>query len=198
MGVGIMATSAPPMVEYALTKGANAQEAVEDAPSITVSLSDNTVLTIRRTSVDIRSDICVWRGAVETTGAPAPLMRWPGGKMTGTVEHEGRIYSIRHMGGDMQAIVEMAEERMPPEHAAMTSVGVYFVMRVWTYLVFAETRLDIASHALSPAEIEWFRQTLAGDFRVVLNILIFALLLIAACIPPWHVRDDTRGEAYAH
>jgi hypothetical protein len=25
------------------------------------------------------------------------------------------------MGGDMQAIVEMAEERMPPEHAAMTS-----------------------------------------------------------------------------
>ena len=41
--------------------------------------------------------------------------------MTGTVEHEGRIYSIRHMGGDMQAIVEMAEERMPPEHASMTS-----------------------------------------------------------------------------
>jgi hypothetical protein len=108
------------MVEYALTKGANAQEAVKDASSITVSLSDNTVLTIRRTSVDIRSDMCVWRGAVETTGAPATLMWWPGGKMTGTVEHEGRIYSIRHMGGDMQAIVEMAEERMPPEHAAMT------------------------------------------------------------------------------
>jgi hypothetical protein len=121
MGVGIMATSAPPMVEYALTKGVNAQEAAKDAPSITVSLSDNTVLTIRRTSVDIRSDMCVWRGAVETTGAPATLMWWLGGKMAGTVEHEGRIYSIRHMGGDMQAIVEMAEERMPPEHAAMTS-----------------------------------------------------------------------------
>jgi hypothetical protein len=60
MGVGIMATSAPPMVEYALTRGVNAQEAAKDAPSITVSLSDNTVLTIRRTSVDIRPDMCVW------------------------------------------------------------------------------------------------------------------------------------------
>src|SRR5262249_10832908 len=72
----------------------------------------------------------------------------------------------------------------------VASVAVYFVMRVWTYLVFAEKRLDIASHALSAADIEWFRQTLAADFRIVLNIVVFALLLIAACIPPWDVRND--------
>jgi hypothetical protein len=76
----------------------------------------------------------------------------------------------------------------------VASVAVYFVMRVWTYLVFAETRLDIASHTLSAADVEWFRQTLATDFRIVLNLVVFALLLIAACIPPWCFRGhDLEG-----
>ena len=119
MGVDIMTATSAPMVEYALTKDGSAPDA-KNAPSITVALSDATVLTIRRTSVDVRSDMCVWRGVVETTGAPATLMWWPGGRMTGTVEHQGRIYSIRHMGGQMHAVVEMDEDRMPPEHAAMT------------------------------------------------------------------------------
>jgi hypothetical protein len=119
MGVDIMTATAAPMVEYALTKDLSAPDP-RNAPSITVALSDATVLTIRRTSVDVRSDMCVWRGVVETTGAPATLMWWPGGRMTGTVEHQGRIYSIRHMGGQMHAVVEMDEDRMPPEHAAMT------------------------------------------------------------------------------
>ena len=39
--------------------------------------------------------------------------------MAGTVQHQGRIYSIRHMGGDMHAVVEMAEDKMPQEHAPM-------------------------------------------------------------------------------
>ena len=119
MGVGMMAAPRPPMVEYALTKDAGAQGTARDAASITVALSDATVLTIRRTSVDIRSDMCVWRGVVETTGAPAMIMWWPGGKMAGTVQHEGRIYSIRHLGGEMHAVVEMGEDRMPQEHAPM-------------------------------------------------------------------------------
>src|SRR6516225_841207 len=119
MGVDIMTATSAPMVEYALTKDGSAPDA-KNAPSITVALSDATVLTIRRTSVDVRSDMCVWRGVVETTGAPATLMWWPGGRMTGTVEHQGRIYSIRHMGGQMHAVVEMDEGKMPPEHAAMT------------------------------------------------------------------------------
>src|SRR5215467_2958680 len=118
-GVDIMTATAAPMIEYALTKDVGAPDP-KDAPSITVALSDATVLTIRRTSVDIRSDMCVWRGVVEATGASATLMWWPGGRMTGTVEHQGRIYSIRHMGGQMHAVVEMDELRMPPEHAAMT------------------------------------------------------------------------------
>ena len=39
--------------------------------------------------------------------------------MAGTVQHEGRIYSIRHLGGEMHAVVEMGEDRMPQEHAPM-------------------------------------------------------------------------------
>ena len=116
IGVRMMATEFPALVEYALTAAAPAQ----DAARIKVALNDETVLTIARTSVDIRPHMCIWRGTVEGTGAPATLMWWPGGKMAGTVEHEGRIFSIRAMGGDRQAIVEMGEDRMPLEHAPMS------------------------------------------------------------------------------
>jgi hypothetical protein len=119
VGVGIMATPQAPLVEYALTKDAQAQGPVRDAASISVTLSDNTQLTIRRTSVEVRADLCIWRGVVDGTGEPATLMWWPGGRTTGTIQHAGRLYSIRHLGGELQAVVEMAENRMPLEHAPM-------------------------------------------------------------------------------
>jgi len=120
MGVGMMASPRPPMVEYALTKDASAAGPAKDAARITVALSDEKSLSIRRTSVEVRSDMCVWRGVVEETGAPATIMWWPGGKMAGTVQHQGRLYSIRHLGGELIALVEMGEDRMPQEHAAMS------------------------------------------------------------------------------
>jgi hypothetical protein len=46
-------------------------------------------------------------------------MWWPNGQMAGTIQHEGRFYSIRHMGGRLYAIVEMDGDRMPLEHAPM-------------------------------------------------------------------------------
>ena len=123
MGVGMMAAPMAPMVEFALTKDAGPNiggpPTSRDVARVTVKLSDTTVLTVVRTNVDIRKDMCIWRGKVEGTDAPATIMWWPGGKMTGTVQHQGRIYSIRHMGGDMYAVVEMAEDKMPQEHAPM-------------------------------------------------------------------------------
>jgi hypothetical protein len=123
MGVGMMEAPMAPMVEFALTKDAGpyigSPATSKEAARILIKLSDKTQLTIVRTNVDIRKDMCVWRGAVEGTGAPATIMWWPGGKMAGTVQHEGRIYSIRHMGGEMHAVVEMAEDKMPQEHAPM-------------------------------------------------------------------------------
>src|SRR5215510_7578598 len=119
MGVGIMLAPRAPTVEYALTKDASGPAAAHEAVKIIVKLSADKVLTITRTSVDIKPTMCVWRGTVDGTDAPATIMWWPGGKMAGTVQHEGRIYSIRHMGGEMHAIVEMGEDRMPEEHAPM-------------------------------------------------------------------------------
>jgi hypothetical protein len=121
MGVGMMAAPFAPMVEYALTKdvGAGARADSHDSAKISVALSEKTVLTITRTSVVIKPDMCIWHGRVEGTDAPATIMWWPGGKMTGSVQHQGRIYSIRHMGGEMHAVVEMSEDKMPQEHAPM-------------------------------------------------------------------------------
>jgi hypothetical protein len=119
-GVKIMSGPAPSMLEYALTKDAKAP-AGADAPKLTVALSDNTVLTIARTSVDIKPKLCIWRGEVEQTGGLVTLMWWPNGQMAGTVQDQGRIYSIRHMGGQFYAVVELSAERMPQEHASLPS-----------------------------------------------------------------------------
>jgi hypothetical protein len=121
LGVAMMAAPRPPMVEYALTKDADAQGPAKDAATITVALSDQSLLTIRRTSVEVRADMCIWRGVVDGTGEPATLMWWPGGRMAGTVQHAGRIYSIRHLGGELHSVVEMAENRMPLEHAPLSA-----------------------------------------------------------------------------
>jgi hypothetical protein len=119
LAVGVMASPRPPIVEYALTKNADQRDAAKEATRITVTLSDETTLTVDRMSVEVRVDLCVWRGLVEGTGEPATLMWWPDGRMAGTVQHAGRIYSIRHLGGELHAVVEMAENRMPAEHAPL-------------------------------------------------------------------------------
>jgi len=116
-GIGVVSAPAAPMVEYALTKDATAPGASKDLARITIALSEKTALTITRTSVNIKPDMCIWRGTVDGTGAPAVLMWWPGGKIAGTVQHGGRMYSIRHMGGEVHVVVETREDRMPSDHA---------------------------------------------------------------------------------
>ena len=118
--VGLMAAPPPPMVEYALIKDSSTPS-LQGGGEHHGRTARRQVLTIRRESVEIKSDMCTWRGVVETTGAPAMFMWWPGGKMAGTVQHEGRFYSIRHMGGEMHAVVEMSDERMPEEHAPISA-----------------------------------------------------------------------------
>jgi hypothetical protein len=71
-----------------------------------------------------------------------------------------------------------------PRRKALVLIGViaYLAMRIWTYLVFAETRLDISQHTLSAADVAWFEQTLATDFRIVLNLTTFTCFLLAAFV----------------
>ena len=119
VGVGVMQTPFAPVVEYALTKDAGTQTPSKDSAKITVALSQSTVLTINRASVEIKPHMCIWHGRVEGTDAPATIIWWPDGKMAGSVQHQGRLYSIRHLGGEMHAVVEMSAARMPQEHAPM-------------------------------------------------------------------------------
>jgi hypothetical protein len=72
-----------------------------------------------------------------------------------------------------------------PKRRTYIIIGVvlYFVMRVWTYLVFAPTRLEISARTLSAADVEWFKQTLATDYRVILILITQAFFILAAFIP---------------
>jgi hypothetical protein len=114
VGIKMMTLPTSPMFEYALTRGAKAP-----APRMTIELNDRHTVTVIGKTVDKRRDMYVFRGAVEGTDAPATLMWWPDGKMVGTVQHDGRIYTFRHMGGLVHAVVEMSTDRMPSEHAPM-------------------------------------------------------------------------------
>jgi hypothetical protein len=120
MGVATMLPHRAAVVEYALTKDAHAPN---ETVKIIVKLDEGTALTITRTSVDIKSDMCIWRGTVDGTGAPATIMWWPGITMAGRIQHEGRIYSIRRMRGGMRAVavVAVSDDRMPQDHAPMPS-----------------------------------------------------------------------------
>ena len=111
-GVRFVLASAPSMVEYALTAEAANKKA---APSIVLMLGGEKALAVVRRSVDMRSDMCVWRGAVEGTACRSRSCG-AAGEDDASVQHEGHLYSIRHLGGEVHAVIEMAEERMPGDH----------------------------------------------------------------------------------
>jgi hypothetical protein len=68
----------------------------------------------------------------------------------------------------------------------VTAAALYFVHRIWTYLVFASDRLDFAAAerstaVLTAAEKERFVEALhVEDPRWILNLVIFAVFLLAA------------------
>jgi peptidyl-Asp metalloendopeptidase len=95
---------------------------------ITLALGDNKVLTATRTHLDVKPDVAIWRGLVEGSGGQVTLMQWTNGQISGTVQHDQHFYSIRPLGDRIHAIVEMSEDRMPPEHpqAMLTSSNELF------------------------------------------------------------------------
>jgi len=115
----LVTTPRPAVFEYALTRDAGVNWPSEGAPRIVVHLNEQTTVAIARKGVTLRADSLVWRGEVVGTGAPATIMWWPGATMSGRVAHEGRIYSIRCIRGNIHVVVEMREDKMPPEHAPM-------------------------------------------------------------------------------
>lgn len=76
---------------------------------------------------------------------------------------------------------------------SLIGVGLYLMMRIWTYLVYAETRLDISTHTLSAADVEWFKRTLATDYRAILELISQSFFILAAMIPARSTRDNERN-----
>lgn len=62
----------------------------------------------------------------------------------------------------------------------------YYVLRIWTYLVWAEARVDLAAGPLSAQDIDRFKELMATDLRDILLVPMFALFIIAAFVPAWH------------
>jgi len=65
----------------------------------------------------------------------------------------------------------------------IAGLAVWLAMRIWTFLAYAEMRLDVSQGTLSAADIEWFKQTLAVDYRYVLELIAEVLLILAAINP---------------
>jgi hypothetical protein len=114
-GVKLMVGPPPAVLEHTLTKDPDDPT----AGKITVAVDANTTKTIVRTSIDLKPHVCIWRGTMQETGAQVTLMWWPDGSMAGTVQEQNRVYSIRHVGGPLYAMVDMSGDRMPSDHAPM-------------------------------------------------------------------------------
>jgi len=59
---------------------------------------------------------------------------------------------------------------------------IYAAQRVWTYAVYAERRLTTATQPLSEADVAWYRQSIATDYRAIINVAVFVLFTVAAVV----------------
>jgi hypothetical protein len=70
----------------------------------------------------------------------------------------------------------------PRRWIVVAAAVVYVVQRIWTHLVYAEGRLATGASPLSDADVEW--RTLASDYRIILNAIVFVLFAAAAFLRP--------------
>jgi hypothetical protein len=76
----------------------------------------------------------------------------------------------------------------------LIGVAAYFAMRIWTYSVFAENRLEMSLRPLTAADVEWFKATLAIDFRLVLNVIMYICWIWAAFAGAAPHNDHAQGD----
>jgi len=119
MGMTTMMLPPAEVLEHALTKDMDAGEAAKPA-TLVVRLSDTLEVSIVRASIHKTKGGYAWHGAVAGTDEPATLIWWADGRLSGSVTYMGHVYSIRSLGGGMHGIIELAPDKLPPEHAPMS------------------------------------------------------------------------------
>ena len=108
----------------------SAQDFTSAAAKVTLNLGAGKRVAATRTSLEVTSDGEIWRGVLAAGGGQATLLRSVSGRISGTIQHAGYFYSIRPLGDNVHAVVEMADDRMPQEHPAamLTSSSEMFEM----------------------------------------------------------------------
>lgn len=64
-----------------------------------------------------------------------------------------------------------------------TAVVIYFLMRVWTYTVFAAPRVDMLDAPLTAEGLSWYERTAQSDQRGKMNVIMHLCLILAAFVP---------------
>ncbi len=116
MGMTMMHLPKPAVMEYMLTKGMNAPDQ-GTPPTLVIPLNDKVTVTAKRTGITKTADGYIWRGTIDGSGEPVTLLWWPDGRVAGTVNHAGRMYVIKSLGGGMHGMLELAPDKLPPDHA---------------------------------------------------------------------------------
>jgi hypothetical protein len=119
MGMTAMALPPPEVLEHALTKDMGAAGEAGKA-SLVIRLSDTIEISAVRTSINRTKNGYAWHGIVEGTEEPVTLIWWADGRLSGSVTYKGHVYSVRSLGEGMHGIIELAPDKLPPEHAPMT------------------------------------------------------------------------------
>ncbi len=119
MGMTAMALPSPEVLEHALTKNLAASGERSEA-RLVLKLSDQLSVTAVRTRIRKTREGYAWHGIIEGTDEPATLIWWVDGRLSGSLTYRGHIYSVRSLGDGMHAIIELAPNRLPPEHAPMS------------------------------------------------------------------------------
>ena len=117
MGMTMMHLPKPAVMEYMLTKGMNAPDQ-GTPPSLVIPLNRNVTVTAHRTGITKTETGYIWRGNIDGSGESVTLLWWPDGRLAGTINHAGRMYVIKGMGGGMHGMLELAPDKLPPDHGA--------------------------------------------------------------------------------
>ena len=120
MGMTMVRAMDPRKVEHMLMHStAPARSGVDGGPGhLTLDLSATERVALVPLRIERRRSHVVWHGKVQSTGQSVSLLWWPDGRLAGTIHHKGRAYAIRALGGMEHAVVEIAPDKRPAEHAA--------------------------------------------------------------------------------
>lgn len=60
----------------------------------------------------------------------------------------------------------------------LIAAAAFYALRIWSYLAYVPTRMEIASRPLPPDDLDWFQRSTAIDYRSLLVTVVFVVFTI--------------------